>query len=37
MASMIEQLMGMLGGDTINKISQQVGIPEEKAQLQCLI
>lgn len=32
MASMIEQLMGMLGGDTLNKISQQAGVPKEKAQ-----
>jgi hypothetical protein len=31
MASMIESLMGMLGGDTLSKISQQIGIPEEKA------
>lgn len=31
MASMIESLMGMVGGDTIGKISRQIGIPEDKA------
>lgn len=31
MASMIESVMGMLGGDALGKISQQVGIPEDKA------
>jgi len=32
MASMIESVMSMLSGDTLGKISQQVGIPKEKAQ-----
>ena len=32
MASMIELLMGMLSGDTLDKISEQVGIPKGKAQ-----
>lgn len=32
MASMIEILMGMLSGDTLGKISEQVGMPRNKAQ-----
>jgi hypothetical protein len=31
MSSMLESLMGMLSGDTLGKISKQVGVPEEKA------
>jgi hypothetical protein len=31
MASMIESIMGMLSGDALSKISQQIGIPEDKA------
>ena len=31
MSSMIESLIGMLGGETLGKISQQIGIPEDKA------
>ncbi|MDD3777623.1 MAG: DUF937 domain-containing protein [Actinomycetota bacterium] len=31
MASMIESVMNMLGGDTLDKISQQVGVPKDKA------
>jgi hypothetical protein len=31
MASMLESLMGMLSGDTLSKISKQIGIPEDKA------
>lgn len=32
MASIIESVMGMLGGATLDKISQQIGIPKDKAQ-----
>ncbi|MDZ7838522.1 MAG: DUF937 domain-containing protein [Actinomycetota bacterium] len=32
MASLMESLMGMLSGDTLDKISQQVGAPKEKTQ-----
>ncbi len=32
MASMIELLMDMLSGDTLDKISEQVGIPKDKTQ-----
>jgi hypothetical protein len=32
MASMLESLMGMLSGDTLSKISQQIGVPQDKAQ-----
>ncbi len=32
MASMIESVMGMLSGDALGKISQQIGIPKEQAQ-----
>lgn len=31
MSSMLESLIGMLSGDTLGKISKQVGVPEEKA------
>jgi hypothetical protein len=31
MSSMIESIMGMLSGDTLSKVSQQVGVPESKA------
>lgn len=31
MASIVESVLGMLSGDTLGKISQQVGIPEDKA------
>ncbi|MDD3521243.1 MAG: DUF937 domain-containing protein [Actinomycetota bacterium] len=30
MASIVESVLGMLSGDTLGKISQQVGIPEDK-------
>ncbi len=32
MASILESLMGMLGGDTLGKISQQIGAPQDKTQ-----
>ncbi|MBN2072373.1 MAG: DUF937 domain-containing protein [Actinobacteria bacterium] len=32
MSSMLESIMGMLGGDALGKISQQIGVPKEKAQ-----
>ncbi|OPL17549.1 MAG: hypothetical protein AVO38_00785 [delta proteobacterium ML8_D] len=31
MSSMIESIMGMLSGDALNKVSQQIGVPESKA------
>ncbi len=31
MSSMIESIMGMLSGDALSKVSQQVGVPESKA------
>lgn len=32
MASILESLMGMLGGDTLSKISEQVGAPKNKTE-----
>jgi hypothetical protein len=32
MASILESLMGMLGGDTLGKISEQVGAPKNKTE-----
>ena len=32
MASIFESLMGMLGGDTLSKISEQVGAPKDKTE-----
>jgi len=31
MSSIIESINNMLSGDTLNKVSKQVGLPEDKA------